>query len=240
MPMHDWTKVEPGIYHAFHFNWIAQITQYLNGHLPEGYYALPEQRTGIFGPDILTLQRDIEFAPRSANPSNAMTLITTEPRLRRKGIARDFYLQKQRLVTIRHTSGDDLVSVIEIVSPGNKNSQTAIDDFVYKIHSLLASKVHVSYVDPFPPGKRDPQGLHALIWENDDTQSVQMDEPLSVVACECADETTYYQEPFDVGGTVPDMPVFLRPGGHLVLPLEQLYQQAYSMMPERWRNVLEE
>jgi hypothetical protein len=57
MPMHDWTLVEAGIFHAFHHRWISAISDTLNtGLLPPDYYALPEQQAAGFGPDVLTLQ----------------------------------------------------------------------------------------------------------------------------------------------------------------------------------------
>ena len=57
MPIHDWTRVDPGIFHAFHHDWITEIARALNrGLLPPAYYALPEQQAAGFGPDVLTLQ----------------------------------------------------------------------------------------------------------------------------------------------------------------------------------------
>src|SRR4051812_28501831 len=44
MPIHDWTRVDAGIFHAFHHDWITEIARALNrGLLPTEYYALPEQ-----------------------------------------------------------------------------------------------------------------------------------------------------------------------------------------------------
>ena len=35
MPIHDWTRVDAGIFHAFHLSWIAEIARVLNrGQLP--------------------------------------------------------------------------------------------------------------------------------------------------------------------------------------------------------------
>lgn len=46
MPIHDWTRVDVGIFHAFHHNWITEISRALNsGLLPSAFYALPEQLT---------------------------------------------------------------------------------------------------------------------------------------------------------------------------------------------------
>jgi hypothetical protein len=47
MPLHDWTLVDAGIFHAFHVSWIPEIQKVLDGGLlPEGYYALAEQHGG--------------------------------------------------------------------------------------------------------------------------------------------------------------------------------------------------
>jgi hypothetical protein len=46
MPVHDWPRVEAGIFHDFHVAWIGELRKSLNsGLLPEGYYALAEQRS---------------------------------------------------------------------------------------------------------------------------------------------------------------------------------------------------
>src|SRR5690242_2652111 len=56
MPVHDWTRVEAGIFHDFHTTWVTEIRSALNeGVLPEGYYALAEQHAGLGITDVLTL-----------------------------------------------------------------------------------------------------------------------------------------------------------------------------------------
>ena len=40
MPIHDWTRVDAGIFHHFHLEWISSIQRKLNqGILPADYYA---------------------------------------------------------------------------------------------------------------------------------------------------------------------------------------------------------
>ena len=57
MPIHDWTRVEPGIFHDFHSAWVMELRNALNGGvLPAGYYALTEQHAGKYITDVLTLQ----------------------------------------------------------------------------------------------------------------------------------------------------------------------------------------
>src|ERR1043166_3526404 len=107
MPMHDWTRVKPGIYHAFHHEWISEIGRALNGGLlPPEYYALPEQQAAGFGPDVLTLQ-DRE-AP-SREPGGVATRSRPKTRLVVETDA-EFYLRKKSSIVVRHISGDRMVA----------------------------------------------------------------------------------------------------------------------------------
>src|SRR5947209_17606980 len=85
MPMHDWTLVEAGIFHAFHHRWISAISDTLNlGMLPKDYYALPEQVAAGFGPDVLTLQDqrpDAGDEPSTGTVATA-TKLQTRPQTR--------------------------------------------------------------------------------------------------------------------------------------------------------------
>ena len=57
MPIHDWSRVDAGIFHHFHHAWIEEIARALNrGVLPGDYYAMAEQHASQFGPDVLNLQ----------------------------------------------------------------------------------------------------------------------------------------------------------------------------------------
>ena len=47
MPIHDWTRVDAGIFHHFHHGWIEDLSRALNrGLLPPDHYALAEQIAG--------------------------------------------------------------------------------------------------------------------------------------------------------------------------------------------------
>ena len=44
MPIHDWSRVSAGTFHAFHVAWLGHIQEALNtGVLPPDYYAMAEQ-----------------------------------------------------------------------------------------------------------------------------------------------------------------------------------------------------
>src|SRR5438105_1044219 len=125
MPIHDWSKVDAGIFHAFHHDWITEIARALNrGLLPAAYYALPEQIAGGLGPDVLTLRRpEGNDTPTAEAPEGGAALAVAPPKVRiRMSSEANRYAAKAKTVTIRHVSNHQLVAMVEILSPGNKNN----------------------------------------------------------------------------------------------------------------------
>lgn len=236
MPMHDWMRVDAGIYHAFHSVWITEIHRALMKLLPEEYYSLPEQQAAGFGPDILTLKSEYEEVSEA---SDLATKARPKTKLYQE-TATEFYLRKKKSVVIHHVSGDRIVAMIEIVSPGNKNSAHGLRSFVRKAQELLEQKVHLLIVDPFPISSRAPYGLHAAIFEEIQDKPLELptETPLSVFAYECADRVRTYLEPLAVGDFLPDMPVFLHPGLYIDVPLEATYMAAWEAVPKRWQKVI--
>ena len=74
------------------------------------------------------------------------------------------YAKRADRVVIRHGRGK-VVAIIEILSPGNKDSRNAIRTFVEKAADILNQGVNLLVVDLFPPTPRDPQGIHKAIWD---------------------------------------------------------------------------
>jgi Protein of unknown function (DUF4058) len=246
MPMHDWTRVEAGIFHAFHHEWISEISRALNrGLLPETYYALPEQVAAGFGPDVLTLQGqtpDETPSNHDVGSTAAATVLQARPETRFTAETdSEFYRRKKSSIVVRHVSGDRIVAMLEILSPGNKSNRHAFQAFVEKACELLEHRIHLLIIDPFPPGPRDPNGVHAAIWEQvEDTPfHLPADEPMTLVAYECDLTTRAYIETTAVGQLLPDMPLFLEPNGCIMVPLEATYNNAFAVMPRRWQAVLD-
>lgn len=245
MPVHDWTKVDAGIFHAFHHRWISAISDALNqGILPPGYYALPEQHAAGFGPDVLTLQgaRERESDSSTASPRSAAALAVTKPQLEVTAETdMEFHRRKQNVIVVRHVSGDRVVAMIEIISPGNKSTRHAFRSLVEKAAQLLENGVHLLLIDLFPPGRRDPQGVHAAIWDEIAGQEYapSAGTPLAAVAYESGLVVRAYVRHFAVGDALPEMPLFLEPDACVMAPLEKTYQLAFAAQPARWRLVLE-
>jgi Protein of unknown function (DUF4058) len=258
MPIHDWTRVDAGIFHHFHQRWIGVITDVLNQRLlPREYYALAEQQGAGFEPDILTLKaseapewEDDASQPSQANRSGHDSgceadwggLLVAAPRVRITAETDlEFYRRKQNVVAVRHVSGDHLVAIVEIVSKGNKSGRKAFDDFVRKAAELLGHQVHLLILDLQPPTSRDPQGIHGAIWDEVAGQAYlrPTDKTLTLASYESAVGVRAFIEPVGVGDTLIDMPLYLQPGRYVAVPLEETYRLAFESVPRRWRAILE-
>lgn len=239
MPVHDWTRVRANRFHHFHQDWTIEISRALNrGLLPDGFVAMAEQITGGPEPDVVALSLPIK--PDRGEPGG-LAVADAPPKVavRTESDAMT-YARKANAVVIRHPDGQ-VVAIIEIVSPGNKDSRHAIKSFVRKAVEFLRGGIHLLIVDLFPPSKRDPQGIHPLIWERvrDEPFALPADKPLTLAAYSAGATVTGYIEPVGVGRPLTDMPVFLTPDRYVPCPLEATYQASWDAYPVPLRSALE-
>jgi Protein of unknown function (DUF4058) len=244
VPIHDWTRVDAGIFHDFHLTWIGELKRALNsGLLPPAYYALAEQIAGGLRPDVLTLQTP--GPPGDGAPDEdqgSVSAATTPPKVRLTvRAAIDEYTGKRRSLVIRHVSRHRIVALIEILSPGNKASRDAMRALLRKAPAAVTQGIHLLIVDLFPPGPHNPQGIHGAIWQDlvESDYEQPRDKPLTLVAYSAGPIPVAYVEPVAVGDTLPDMPLFLTPDEYINTPLEATYQAAYAGVPRFYRNLLE-
>jgi hypothetical protein len=246
MPVHDWTRVVSGNFHDFHQRWVGAIRDVLNdGRMPEGYYALAEQVAEGPKPDVVALETRSDNSsaidPKSLD-ERAVAVLDRPPRVRFTAEQeRDLYAESADRVAIRHASGDQIVAYIDIVSPGNKHTPYALQKFVEKLNEALDQGIHLLVIDILPPGKHDPDGVHAALWEtrSGESHTVTADEPLGLSAYRFDDVPRAYFERINVGQALPDMPVFLTSRHYVDVPLELTYNEAYRGVPERWKRVIE-
>jgi hypothetical protein len=233
MPIHDWTRVRANRFHDFHQSWTVEITRSLNrGLLPPGYFAMTEQKTGGPEPDVVALELNPGPQP-GGGPAGGIPVEAAPPKVRyvtRSEAAN--YARKANRVTVRHPDGD-VVAVIEVVSPGNKDSEHAIRAFTRKAVAFLHAGIHLLIVDLFPPSKRDPQGIHKAIWDRirDEPFELPPDKPLTLAAYSAGGETVAYVENLAVGDALPDMPIFLTPDRYVPCPLEATCQASFDALP---------
>jgi hypothetical protein len=244
MPVHDWSRVHAGIFHDFHHSWIEEIKRSLNrGLLPPPYYALAEQITGGMGPDVLTLSRPVSGSPTvDPKPGRGIHVATAPPKTRfHARTEMDIYARKAKAVVIRHRSGHQVIAMLEVVSPGNKSSQTELSAFVSKANQAILAGVHLLIVDLFSPTKRDPQGIHRAIWGEgrEGDFALPDDKPLTCVSYVGFPDIEVFLEPVAVGDRLPEMPLFLTPERYVPMDLEATYRSAWETVPDVWREALD-
>jgi hypothetical protein len=244
MPIHDWTRVDAGIFHDFHVTWIGALRTALNsGLLPPDYYALAEQVAGGIGPDVLALRTPPgSDVPPTGELPGTVVLSETPPKVRFT-VCSDGgpYTRRRRTLVIRHTSGHRIVALVEILSPGNKASRQGLRSFLRKAVAALEQHIHLLQIDLFPPGPRDPQGIHGVLWDEltGDPFELPPDKSLTLAAYSAGLAPTAYVEPVAVGDVLPDMPLFLEPELYVNVPLEPTYLATYAGVPRYYREILE-
>ena len=221
MPIHEWTRLEPGDFHDFHQGWVVNLTNELNSDLlPSGYMAMTERVTGRPIPDVVALQ-------------------TRTPKDDTGGIAVAYAKRADRVVIRRGRR--TVVAIIEILSLGNKDSRNAIRTFVEKAADILNQGVNLLVVDLFPPTPRDPQGIHKAIWDEfgDEPFEAPPGKPLTVASYIGGDLPTAYVESVGLGDPLPSPPIFLSETRYIPAPLEATYMRAWAVFPAMLKELID-
>jgi hypothetical protein len=252
MPVNDWSRVDAGVFHAFHMGWNWQLQEALNaGRLPADYYSLVEQQTIEDNEDaarritdLLTLHAgpSPNSLPPLPPPQGGLALAEAPPKVRHRATLDPDYRLRRRTLAIRHVSGHRLVAVIEIVSPANKDRVRHVEQFVSKVIAFLEAGVHVLLIDLFPPGSCDPRGMHGAMghWVDVAGGASQRsaDESLTLASYRAVEPPDAFFEHLAIGQRIPDMPLFFDPGRYVNVPLEATYEVAFAAMPRFWRDKL--
>jgi hypothetical protein len=243
MPVHDWTRVDAGVFHDFHNAWITHLREALNaGLLPPDHYALGEQIAGGLGPDVLTLRAPPSEGNGTADVPGTTAVAVAPPQVRLTVRAEaEQYTRRQRTLVIRHVSNHRVIALVEIVSPGNKASRHELRSFLDKALAALAQGIHLLVIDLQPPSPRDPQGIHGALWEQLTGVAHEQppDKPLTLASYDAGLPKVAYVEPVAVGDVLPAMALFLAPGQYINAPLEPTYLAAYRGVPRYYRDILE-
>jgi hypothetical protein len=240
VPIHDWTRVDAGVFHDFHNVWIGELRNAFNGGLlPEGYYAMSEQHAGRYLTYVIALHAPA--GPGELEPKHGAVAVAEKPPKVRTQLTLSTATRKLRkTLTIRHVSNDRIVALLEIVSPGNKDREKHVSEFATKVEDALSHGIHVLVVDLFPPGKHDPHGMHGAIWDRlgDEPVDPPRKEPLTLVSYVADTPVRAWLEHAACGKKLPDMPLFLDIGSYVTAPLEATYESTWRGTPQRWRDVL--
>ena len=97
--------------------------------------------------------------PVIENGDSPVSLLVAPPEVRLTAETdMEYYRRKQSHIAVRHVSGDSLVAVVEVVSPGNKASRTGLQSFVEKVAEFLERRIHLLILDLLPPTPLAPAG----------------------------------------------------------------------------------
>ena len=238
MPIHDWTRVDAGTFLDFHQGWTIEIRNQLNsGVLPEGYFARADQWVSGPEPDRVALRL------RGLEPTGGLVVAETPPRIKQAARVETEAASSARRanrIAIRHGLGQ-VVALIEVVAPGNKDSKHAIASFVAKAVDFLRNGIHFLVVDPFPPGPRDPNGIAQAIWDElvgEPLAGRPADEPVTVAAFDAGEPLTAYVDSQAIGDPLPEAPLFLAPGWYVNVPLEETYRASWEVTARPIRDLL--
>ncbi|MCA9111781.1 MAG: DUF4058 family protein [Planctomycetaceae bacterium] len=241
MPVHDWTRVTPNIFHDFHTAWLSEIRKSLNqGILPDDYLAALEQSAGNTVPDILTLEVDAsdQELDRIDDPQGAVAVQERPPQV---DVCEDIELDvvRQKQISIQHASGE-VVALIELISPANKRTPENLQIFKEKVYAAIMQGIHVLVIDILPPGRHDPRGIHGVLGSRIGGNEFDLpaDRPLTLASYEAGVSVRAYVQTMAVGQVFRPMPLFLRRDWYVEVPLESTYQAAWEGAPRQWRRLL--
>ena len=147
-------------------------------------------------------------------------------------------------IVVKHNLGRT-VAVIEIVSPGNKDSKRAFKEFLDKsIEFDRRGHIHLLVVESVSAAtKRDPFGVHRAIWDEFEEEDVLFEFPPGkdriLASYDAGREKAAYVEPIAVGDVLPDMPLFLFEGRHIKVPQEATYQTTWAVLPRDLQVIVE-
>jgi hypothetical protein len=100
--------------------------------------------------------------------------------------------------------------------------------------------VHLLVIDLFPPGTRDPRGIHGAIWYRLFRRRTPVLEAntRTIVSYESDERIRAYVRNLNVGDTLPEVPLFLEPDRCIQVPMEAAYQEAWGLFPAASREPL--
>jgi len=255
MPLHDWSRVDSGIFHNFHLLWISRINAHLNETLlPEPYYAIAEPVLGEAVPDVITLQEQNVASSTSVAPGGQQPGLLEEESQSAVALApaqvlvQDLgppvpYAFLARQISIRDSLRNDRVlAVIEVVSHANKASRAHSERFLEKSLSLLARGIHLLILDVQAATSLVPHGFHEKLCEAYGATAPPLPEgrALQAASYEVLPNAIVraHIAPLGIGDRLPEMPVFLLPHQYVRLPLESPYLEAFTSLPRKFKALL--
>jgi hypothetical protein len=160
----------PEFFHDVHILLIAQLTEILNTHLPEGFSARMEERVYVgsdepYDPDVAILR--LSSAPNVPTASSSVA-VAARPTVAPRRIPLAVWeerLQHIEIVTARGRRR--VITAIEVLSPVNKRGKGR-EQYLEKQRALLQSPVHLIEIDLLRGGQHSVAADATLLREETD------------------------------------------------------------------------
>ena len=245
MPLHELARLrmpnDDSIYHHFHYLWVASIANFLNRSFPEelGFFAACEKHVTPLEADVVTIDR-LNIGD-TAIYERLQEFKTPEPHLT---LSDPDFPEDTKDVSIRTASGQ-VVAVIELTSPGNKNAEQKVNNYVANALAYLRQGLNYLIIDPLPPTKF-VDNFHNAIAEvlGVSTIFAPTNQPYYAISYRVNSESTeakveVYPYWFGPGETLPAVPLFLIEDLRIGVDLEMTFMEVFHQMPSHFQRILQ-
>jgi hypothetical protein len=207
----------PGIWPGFHRWLIMTLAEDLSARLRPRYWVGVEERAYIALPDdhLLVGVPDASVISTSTNPGSSGPTTATLSRGVEVGVPLPETV-RERYLEIRKPATRELVTVVEVLSPWNKQSASGREEYLRKREAVLGSGTNLVEIDLLRTGRRMPT-LRAV---------APYDYGVLVSRGGFASRAVLI--PFSVRDPIPEFPVPLRPEEDTEVNLGQLVSLAYD------------
>ena len=245
MPLYDLTRLrmpnDDSLYHHFHYLWVASIANFLNRAFPEelGFFAVCEKHVTPLEADVVTIDRlnvgDTDTYQRLRE------FKTPEPHLI---LSDPDFPEDTKDVTVRTASGQ-IIAVIELTSPGNKNAEQKVNNYAANAIAYLRQGLNYLVIDLLPPTKF-VDNFHNAIAEvlSVPTISAPLHQSYYAISYRVCGEKTevkvaVYPYWFGLSERLPIVPLFLIEDLRVGVDLETTFIEVFHQLPPHFRRMLQ-
>ena len=214
------------MWNAFHYAWAATMARHLNRHvLPDVYFAAPNVQFGArVEIDVGTFEA--AHTPDHASGSLATLISAVDPAtITLPAIFPDTI----EVVVLNQEGGPQLVAVVELVSPSNKDRPESRRAFAAKMATYLYQGISLVVVDIVTSRSANLHNEWIALTEahcgrmHEPTETPLYTNAYRPVQRKGQAEIDVWLYPLRTGARLPSVPLFLRADVCVVLPLEDTY-----------------
>jgi hypothetical protein len=211
-----------GLWEEVHAGLIITMQQFLSARLRPRYRAAVERRTylAVVSTDPFVGKPDVLIVSPSAPGLGTSVMATTQtitPRIGELPMPEEII---ERYLEIREVETEEVITVIELLSPSNKQRKEGRRQYEEKRLRVLGSGTHLVEIDLIRAGEPLPVRVGG--------NGRQSDYRIIVSRAKNRPRADVYL--FSVRDPIPDFPIPLRPGeNEPILPLNQLLHDLYDL-----------